>query len=127
MKVLVATSTTQGARDGDFFDAVDGELVFDSGPCEAVIAGAPWDCDCALAFRGVASGELTTTAVVADLPVGLKEYEGAFRDGLARLGVCRDCAKRVGHAARMLALRWPVGTVLERDRQRFAARAGQLP
>jgi len=125
MKVLVATSKTQGAREDDFSRTVDGELVFDAGPCVAVLEGAVWDCDCSIAFRGVASAELTTTAVVADLPMGLKEYQRAVRDGLRRMGICAECAKSCGHAARMLALRWPIGTVLERDRWQFGAREVQ--
>jgi hypothetical protein len=122
VKVLIATPVTQGDYEGDFSSAIDGELVFDGGPCEAVTDGSAWDCPCSIAFRGLASGELTTTAMVADLDFGLREYERAFRDGLKRWGICFDCAKRMGHAARMLALRWPIGTVIERDRLEFRER-----
>lgn len=123
MKVLVATTTTKGKRLDDFSSAIDGELVFDAGPCEDVIRGERWDCSCSIAFRGLASGELTTTAMVADLDFGLREYERAFRDGLARMGCCTQCAKSMANSARMLALRWPIGTVIERNRFVFTKRA----
>lgn len=122
MKVLVATSKTQGAREDDFFRGVDGELVFDAGPCAGAQERREWDCSCSIAFTGVASGELTTTAMVADVPMGLKDYQRAIRDGLARMDICGDCAKWYGHRARMLALRWPIGTVLERDRLVYGER-----
>lgn len=125
MKVLVATRQTQGARGDDFSRTVAGELVFDAGPCTAVGRGAVWGCECAIAFRGVASSELTTTAIVVDLPIALKDYQRAFRDGLTREVCCKDCARQYGHAARMLALRWPVGTILERDQMIFSPRASQ--
>ena len=81
-----------------------------------------WDCECSIAFRGVASGELTTTAIVADLPVDIKAYQRAFRDGLDRQDICRECARSYGHTARMLALRWPIGTIIERDQLSFTPR-----
>ncbi|WP_166870761.1 hypothetical protein [Salinibacterium sp. ZJ450] len=121
MKVLVATRKTQGAREVDFSDTIDGELVFDSGPCGEVQDAENWDCRCSIGFWGVASGELTTTAIVADLPIGLREYERAVRDGV-RSWCCSDCARSFAHDTRMVALRFPVGTVVERLRDQFCAR-----
>ncbi|MCU1443666.1 MAG: hypothetical protein JWQ59_1816 [Cryobacterium sp.] len=125
MKVLVATRQTQGTRGDDFSRTVEGELVFDAGPCEGTIRDRDWDCECSIAFCGVATSELTTTAIVADLPIGLKEYQLAFRDGLTRADICRECAREFSHAARMLALRWPVGTIVQRDQMSFTARASR--
>ena len=122
MKVLIATRELQGDREDDFSRTVDGELVYDSGPCLRVRQGADWLCECAIAFRGVASGELTTTAIVADLPLRPLEYERAFRDGFRRHGHCADCARKASHAARTLAMRWPVGTIVERDQLVFLPR-----
>jgi hypothetical protein len=115
VKVLIATTQTQGAWVDDFSSTVEGELVFDAGPCERSIRERDPNCPCAFSFRGVASGGQTTTCMVADLDMGLREYMRAFRDGLTRVGVCTKCARQYAHAARMLALRWPVGTVLERE------------
>jgi len=115
VKVLIATTTTQGERIDDFSSTVEGELAFDAGPCERAIREQDPDCPCSISFRGVASGEQTTTVMVADLDFGLRDYERAFRDGLKRRGICAACATRYAHDARMLALRWPVGTVLERE------------
>lgn len=113
MKVLVATRQTQGEREDDFSDTVEGELVFDAGRCADAAKLPMWHCACAIGFSGVASGELTTTAMVADLPLGLAEYERAVRDG-TREWCCTSCARTYAHGARMLALKFPVGTVLER-------------
>jgi hypothetical protein len=115
VKVLIATTQTQGAWVDDFSSTVEGELVFDAGPCERSIRERDPNCPCAFSFRGVASGGQTTTCVVADLDMGLREYMRAFRDGLTRVNVCTECARQYAHAARMLALRWPVGTILERE------------
>ncbi|MGO4692444.1 DUF7715 family protein [Glaciibacter sp. 2TAF33] len=116
MKVLVATRQTQGDRVGDFSDTIEGELVFDAGPCEQAVREQSWECICSMGFVGLASGELTTTAVVANLPVAPREFERLFRDSLAPEGICADCAKDMAQAARAFALRWPLGTVIERNR-----------
>jgi hypothetical protein len=122
VKVLIATRRTQGARDDDFSATVEGELVFDGGPCEDAVDAANWTCPCAIAFHGVASGELTTTAVVADLPITLGEYERAVRDGTEEW-CCPDCARFYADSTRMLALRFPVGTVIERFRDEIRVRS----
>jgi len=122
VKVLIATRQTQGAYEDDFSDTVEGELVFDAGPCENVTNPAYWNCACAIGFHGVASGELTTTAMVADLPIELHEYERAVRDG-TREWCCKDCARFYARKTRMLALRFPVGTVIERFQEEFRVRA----
>lgn len=125
MKVLVATRKTQGSREGDFSRTIEGELVFDTGPCMGVADDGEWDCECSIAFRGVVSGELTTTAMVADLSMQMKEYQDAVCDGLALEGICSDCALEYGRAAWKLAMRWPTGTVIERHQMHFAPRQRQ--
>jgi hypothetical protein len=111
----IAATQAQGAWVQDFSSTVDGELVFDPGLCEKSIRERDPYCPCAFSFRGLASGGQTTTCMVADLNLDVREYMRAFRDGLTRIGVCTECARKYAHAARMLALRWPVGTVLERE------------
>ena len=125
MKVLVATTQTQGARDDDFSRTVSGELVFDGGPCSGVAEDEDWDCECSIAFRGVASGELTTTAIVTELPITPPAYEQAFCDGLGRVEFCEYCARVCAHDAWLLAMRWPIGTVIERDQRSFSTRSTQ--
>jgi hypothetical protein len=115
MRVLVATRQTQGERDDDFSETIEGELVFDAGPCDESFRRETWDCTCSIGFCGLASGEFTTTAVVADLKVAPREFERLFREGLGPEGICADCAKDMAQSARMFALRWPVGTVIERQ------------
>lgn len=125
MKVLVATTKTQGARESDFSRTLGGEFVFDAGPCVSAGEGAEWTCECSIAFRGVVTGQLTTTAMVADLPIPMAEYQDVVRDGLASRGICSDCASEYGRAAWKLAMRWPTGTVLERNKFRFTPRQKQ--
>jgi hypothetical protein len=64
MRVLVATTETQGQQPGDYAWAVDGELV------TAVVSEccSPDTCGCARGFSGLASSFATTTAVIVDRP-----------------------------------------------------------
>jgi hypothetical protein len=82
MKVLVATTETQSARDDDFCWTVAGELVV----VPLVTCASP-TCGCDRAFAGLASSKATTTAMVADRggidPAG---YATALGDGLGRQG-----------------------------------------
>jgi hypothetical protein len=61
MKVLVATSQTQGQRSDDFSFTLAGELV----RWPAVLCDCP-DCGCERAMEGLASHKATTTFAVAD-------------------------------------------------------------
>jgi hypothetical protein len=74
MKLLTATRRTQGAAAFDFEDGIiEGELVEPASVCDRDLNGDEWTegCGCG-AFRGVTSGKLTTTAVVADVEI---DYE----------------------------------------------------
>ena len=82
MKVLVATRESQGSRERDLWrSCIDGELVR---PIEERCALEPGrGCSCETAFIGVASGGLTTTAVVRDIPsMTPAHYERAIGDSL---------------------------------------------
>lgn len=127
MRVLVATRQTQGDRDGDFSETIEGELVFDAGPCEQSVREETWDCICSIGFLGLASGEFTTTAVVANLTVAPQAFERLFRESLGAEGICAECAADMARSARMLALRWPVGTVIERHQRDIRPRRRTRP
>jgi hypothetical protein len=115
MKVLVATRLSQGRRDLDFDDCVEGELVWITDPCRRGLAPDHAYCSCSITFVGVASFGMTTTALVADLEALTPErYEEAL---VASLSGVRGLDSRVvetAHDLAEIAAELPTGTVLER-------------
>ncbi len=82
MKVLIATSHTQGLRADDYHFAVAGELVyFPILDCETP------GCGCVRGFAGFASAKASTTAMVVDRPdLSQADFEVAVVDALSRQG-----------------------------------------
>lgn len=113
MKVLVAPPVYESA-DGDINSlAIEGELVIDPGVCPC----STDDCEAQYTFIGAASGQLTTQAVIAELPfLDIREFRKIVAGGC-----CRECARN-GNAdkmvrfSRLTANRWPVGSVVGRSR-----------
>src|SRR5438270_11282699 len=88
MKVLVATRLSQGMRELDFDDCVEGELVWITEPCGRGLAPDRSYCSCSITFVGVASVGMTTTATVTDLEAMTPaRYSDALRDAV--LGIQR--------------------------------------
>ena len=73
MKLLTATRTGQGERDGDFCHAVEGELVLLGLVCATDQKNPDGGCGCGRAFSGMSSMRATTTAVVHDLDVSVDD------------------------------------------------------
>ncbi|GAA3177538.1 hypothetical protein GCM10010531_34150 [Blastococcus jejuensis] len=73
MKLLTATRTGQGERDGDFCHAVEGELVLLGLVCATDQKNPDGGCGCGRAFSGMSSMRATTTAVVRDLDVSVAD------------------------------------------------------
>jgi hypothetical protein len=120
MKVMVATSQTQGYWQGDYCWSLEGELVTPL----VVECCEPDRCGCGRGFPGLASSKPTTTAMVADLPhMRLPDLERALRDSLTRqgwlTGLREDEADEVvaEHLAAIteVCAAHDVGTVLRRD------------
>lgn len=83
MKVLVATSNTQGDRADDYCWTVEGELVL----AEPVLACDSPGCGCDRGFPGLASSRATTTATVVERPdVGRSDLAAAIESSLERGG-----------------------------------------
>jgi hypothetical protein len=114
MKILVATTETQGARTTDYSHGIEGELVWLADPCDRGRDG--YACDCTRAFTGLASSRATTTAMVVDMPhLTFSDYEDAVSHGLDQAGWPGGWGLELACQLSGLASRWEVGAVIERD------------
>ena len=86
MKVLVATSQTQGQRENDFDFCVEGELVTVGLVCAADEQDPDGGCGCGRAFAGLNSHRATTTAKVKEVDLSEEDYVEALRSSLAQQG-----------------------------------------
>lgn len=121
MKVLAATTWTQGARLEDFCRAVPGELVIDLGPCSD--DDPRGECLLGRVFVGLASGHMTTTAVVVDLPfLDRRSYLRALRESIIHRSLPTAELAALAEHWRLTASRLPVGTVVERARGKTRVR-----
>lgn len=122
MKVLVATTRMQGARGEDFCRAVPGELVIDLGPCSD--DDPRGECVMGRVFVGLASGHMTTTAVVVDLPLlDRRSYLRIVHESIFSRGLTTAELATMAELWRRTASRLPVGTVVERARGKTRVRA----
>jgi len=126
MKVLVATSETQGERPTDYHWATEGELVWVQEPCRRDRLRMPNACGCGWGFAGLASHRATTTAKVIDIPeLDLVGYESAIAKSLADGGWPPSAARGIAQVQTEFAAEWEVNTVIERDLWLFTARRGR--
>ena len=119
MKVLVATSETQGARPTDSDDCVDGELVWMLDACPTSQRNPDGECGCGRSFSGMNSHGSTTTALVREIPgFTAGDYESALRASFEAQGWCSCCTARPVRETVDdlidLAASWPEGAVIER-------------
>jgi hypothetical protein len=120
MKIIVATSETQGQRPGDFNFVPDGEIVMIS-DCDCLRPG----CDCVRSMVGINSGKGTTTMKVVESDITLDEYcrlIGEANQGYAELGVDDQIFNEQADALLDLAMQFLAGTVIERDEENFNQR-----
>jgi hypothetical protein len=126
VKLLVATSRTQGNRPNDFFWGIDGELVFVGLICRADRYDADGACGCGRSFSGLVSCKATTTAEVREVMGTRRELIQAYGDGLDEQGWGRENAPYVLEEILDITSGLPVGTVVERRldsiRPRISAR-----
>ena len=124
MKVLVATTATQGSTPGDTCGTVEGELV----RLPVALPGHPAGADRPKGFMGMSSRALTTTVRVDHRP-GLDElvlatlFEEDWRDRGLEIG--DDLRRLIGREVCRLtqvAEGFAVGTVLERHGPSVRAR-----
>lgn len=86
MKVLVATSRTQGARYNDFDYCVEGELVWFEPSCDHGDTDSADLCGWCRSFSGLSSHRATTTARVAELDISPQDYLLALSASLDEQG-----------------------------------------
>ncbi len=124
MKILTATSQTQGQRASDYNWCVDGEVVTAAGViCDRDRREGPdGGCGCGRGFTGLNSHKATTTAIVRDLDgytlEDLAEAVRSYRQqaGWAELagGEADKLAAEEAADLAELAAAYPPGTIIER-------------
>ena len=114
MKVLVATSDTQGQRGNDFSYCVEGELVTVGLVCAADEEDPDGGCGCGRAFAGLNSHKATTTAKVKDVELSEEDYVEALRSSLAQQGWPTEDVGELATWLVQLVSTWPTGSVIER-------------
>lgn len=118
MKLLTATSRTQGQRDNDFNFCVEGELVIVAPlVCEADRFDPDGGCGCGRSFGGLNSGKGTTTAAVTDLDFSRADAALAIRSALEQSSFIQlmrpEDVQDVIEDTLELAEQFEVGTVVE--------------
>jgi hypothetical protein len=115
MRVLVATSETQGERDGDYCWTVEGEMVRLPG-----LTCADPGCGCNKGWAGLSSSRATTTCKVVERDLDASELLATFTDAFARegwlvAGEDTDWITDFAWEHRKVAEAFPVDTVLGID------------
>lgn len=130
MKLLTATSETQGTWPGDFCHAIEGELVVLGWSCGCDVDGTG-DCGCGRAFTGTNSLRATTSAMVRDLDLTVQDVQLAVEAHLLAAGfgpdvlgadVFADHLEESVYDVLHFARPWPVGTVVGRRLDHVHAR-----
>lgn len=119
MKLLTATSQTQGARANDFDSCIEGELIRFDVVCSRSARNPDDDCGCGRGFAGMTSRRGTTTAVVRDLPMNRRDLLVALAASLHAAGYLadpNDTAAVADEADELIQIgqAFKVGDVLER-------------
>lgn len=118
MKILVATTRTQGEFPDDYQFAIPGELVQAKRLCAKGRADPDGlGCMCTRGFIGLNSQRATTTAEISEVPLSMADYVEAIRSSLEQQGFCEHLSGEAPEeAAELVALiaEFPVGTVVRR-------------
>lgn len=123
IKVLVATSQTQGMRANDYNGCVEGELLWFPPMCQSGNDDPDDSCGCGRGFGGLNSHRATTTAMVrtiAELSKG--DYAEAIGSSMAAQGYDPGLAREIADSMLELVRDLPDGTVVEHRRDYLQAR-----
>ncbi|GHJ58842.1 hypothetical protein NOK12_13600 [Nocardioides sp. OK12] len=129
MKVLVATSSTQGEVDGDYSFCVPGEILWITMVCDTDRLYPEKGCGCGRGFGGLTSHRATTTAEVADLDITEADLGLAVRTSLTDQGwlapeiaeMHDEIVAETVELVRALAEPLPEGTIVRRRLDEFHA------
>jgi hypothetical protein len=116
MKLLTATTSTQGQRDSDFDWCIEGEVVT---PLRVICdsdreEGPDGGCGCGRSFSGLSSHKGTTTAVVRDIDgYTFEDLTEAVRSHRDQAGYDASAAEAEASHIAALADEYDAGTVLE--------------
>ncbi|MEN8707231.1 MAG: hypothetical protein ABF306_13940 [Nocardioides marinisabuli] len=129
MKVLVATSSTQGDVDGDYSFCVPGEILWITMVCDTDRLYPEKGCGCGRGFGGLTSHRATTTAEVADLDITEADMGLAVRTSLTDQGwlapeiaeMHDEIVAETVELVRALAEPLPEGTIVRRRLDEFHA------
>ena len=128
MKILTATSRSQGRRSNDFDWCIEGELVHFGMICAADRADPDGGCGCGRAFAGLNSHRATTTAMIREIEGFTRDdYIEAIRSSLSQQGWDPGTAEDEADELIRIAEGWPVGAVAERRLDRVAVRMVATP
>ena len=125
MKILVATSLTQGTDPKDYHHCIEGELVWIQEPCDRDRLNPEGPCGCGRGFAGAASHRATTTAMVVESELTRDEVVLAFRTSLVDGGWPAEWAEEVGDDNIEIASQLPAGSIITRNLDEFFLR-GEL-
>lgn len=121
MKVLTATTLTNGERDNDFDWCTPGELVMFGIICGRDLRDPDNGCGCGRAFAGMRSHRATTTALIEDRSMSEADLVLAVRTSLEDGGYIDDGAPHEDDQAlideaidliRRVTESFPVGTIV---------------
>ena len=127
MKILVATSFTQGTSPDDYHYCVEGELVWLQEPCDRDKRDPDGPCGCGRGFAGAASHRATTTAMVVESPMTRDEVVLAFRTSLSDGGWPPEWADDVADENLDIAAKLPAGAIIVRRLESYFLRGALLP
>ena len=129
MKLLTATSITQGHRSNDYHWCIEGELLRFDTLCGRGERNPDDACGCARGFAGMSSMRATTTALVRDLPISKDDVAVALAASLYAAGYLSDPDDRSAFVTEQvddlidLAETFEVGDVIERRLDEIRVRA----
>jgi hypothetical protein len=126
MKVLVATTLTQGIDDDDNHYCVEGELVWIQEPCDRDKNDPDGPCGCGRGFAGAASHRATTTAMVVESEMTRHDMVLAFETSLPDGGWPLEWAEEVAGDNMEIAAQLPVGSIIGRKLEQFFLRGSLL-
>ena len=122
MKILVATSHTQGTHPGDYHYCIERELVWIQEACDRDLRNPDGPCGCGRGFAGTASHRATTTAMVVESEMSRADLVLAFQTSLDDGGWPVAWAEDVADENLEIAARLPVGAIVTRKLEKFFVR-----